>query len=126
MITVAALLFSFISLAVCGFQLAMVLGAPWGELTLGGRWKGSLPAIGRVFALLSLALLVFFSLVILVRAGVLNSGSNSFISPLSWIVVGYCAVGVIANLVTPSRRERALWLPVVLAMLLLSTVVAAS
>ncbi len=106
MITVAALLFSFISLAVCGFQLAMVLGAPWGELTLGGRWKGSLPAIGRVFALLSLALLVFFSLVILVRAGVLNSGS--------------------ANLVTPSRRERALWLPVVLAMLLLSTVVAAS
>src|SRR5207245_947648 len=36
----AAFLFVATSFGVCAFQLALVLGAPWGEYRLGGRWKG--------------------------------------------------------------------------------------
>lgn len=122
----AALLFTLASAGVCAFQIALALGAPWGEFTLGGRWRGRLPPLVRLVPLLSLLLLIGFSAVILARAGF----GVPFIQPhaqsLAWVVVGYCALGSVANAVTPSRRERTLWLPVVLSMLALSLVVATS
>jgi hypothetical protein len=39
-------------------------------------------------------------------------------------VVAYCALGCLANAAMPSRRERQLWLPVVIAMLICSLAVA--
>ena len=50
----AAFLFTLISTGVGVFQVALVLGAPWGEFTLGGRWRGSLPGVVRLLPLLSL------------------------------------------------------------------------
>jgi hypothetical protein len=79
--------------------------------------RGSLPRKVRLIPLLSLVLLGCFSAVILVRAGfelpLLQKHSYS----LAWVVVGYCVLGSIANGITSSRRERKLWLPVVLCML---------
>lgn len=122
----AALLFVVASAGVGAFQVALGLGAPWGEFTLGGRWQGSLPLKARLIPLLSLVLLAGFSTVILVRAGftlpLLQEQSQS----LAWVVVGYCVLGTIANAITSSRRERQLWLPVVLCMLASSLVVATS
>jgi hypothetical protein len=43
-----------------------------------------------------------------------------------WGVIGYCVIGTVLNLNTPSRRERALWSPVVILMLLSSLVVGTS
>ena len=126
MIPFAASLFALICLATSGFQLALIAGAPWGELTLGGRWPGALPLRARLLPLVSLALLVAFATIILSRAGVIQTGLGQFVPALAWVVVAYCAVGVVANLATPSRRERALWLPVVTSMLVSSAVVAAS
>ena len=65
----AALLFALASAAAGVFQMALALGAPWGELTLGGRWRGRLLPKVRVIPLLSLVLLSFSSAVILARAG---------------------------------------------------------
>ncbi|HPG60965.1 MAG TPA: hypothetical protein PK586_03090 [Casimicrobium sp.] len=57
---IAALLFVAASCVVGVFQIALALGAPWGELTLGGRWRGSLPLAVRLIPLLSVALLALF------------------------------------------------------------------
>lgn len=121
---IAALLFVAASCVVGVFQIALALGAPWGELTLGGRWRGSLPLAVRLIPLLSVVLLACFSAVLLARAGLALPEYGSLSRKLVWFVVGYCALGSIANAATPSKRERKLWLPVVLFMLTSSLVVA--
>lgn len=122
----AALLFTLASAGVGAFQIALALGAPWGELTLGGRWRGRLPSKLRLVPVVSLLLLVCFAAVILARAGFVVPLVQQNSHSLAWVVVGYCVLGSIANAATPSRRERNLWLPVVLCMLALSLVVATS
>ncbi len=122
----AALLFVLASAGVGAFQIALALGAPWGEFTLGGRWRGRLPPRVRLIPLLSLVILAVSSAVILARAGFENALFQPLARPLAWVVVGYCALGSIANAATPSKRERNLWLPVILSMLASSLVVATS
>ena len=122
----AAILFVFVSALVGAFQVALVLGAPWGEFTMGGRWRNSLPLHARFIAVVSAALVGAFAIIITARAGLAFVPLQSWAPTLSWIVVGYCALGTLANAVTPSRRERAVWLPVVLCMLVLSFFVATS
>lgn len=124
--TVAALVFGLLSLVVAAFQLALVAGAPWGEFTLGGRWRGALPPDLRAIPLVSAALLVAMAVVVAARAGLFADPpfSEGVAAGWAWAVVAYCAVGSVANAATPSRRERALWLPVVLGMLASSLSVA--
>lgn len=102
------------------------MGAPWGEYTLGGKWRGRLPPNVRVAPLLSFVLLCGFSAVILARANIAFAPLREWAQWLAWIVVGYCVLGSVANTITPSRRERLLWLPVVLVMLAASLIVAGS
>jgi hypothetical protein len=80
----------------------------------------------RGLALISAALLSLFATVVTVRAGLLLPEGQPLSRTLVWGVVGYCAIGVVANTLTPSRSERRLWLPVVIAMLGCSVVVATS
>ena len=65
----AALLFALSSVGVCAFLVAVMLGAPWTELTFVGRWKGRLPVKVRFTSFLSLLLLGGFSTIVLARAG---------------------------------------------------------
>ncbi len=106
--------------------MALTLGAPWGEFTLGGRWRGRLPPRIRFIPLVSTLLLGIFSAVILARAGLGLPTVQEHSHLLAWVVVGYFVLGCIANAITPSKRERMLWLPVVFFMLLLSITVATS
>ncbi|MEI7444661.1 MAG: hypothetical protein WCK28_07210 [Burkholderiales bacterium] len=124
--TVAAIVFALLALVVAAFQLALVVGAPWGEFTLGGRWRGALPPAVRAIPLVSAVLLIAMAVVVAVRAGLFADPtfSASAAAGWTWAVVAYCAVGSIANAATPSRRERMLWLPVVLGMLASSLIVA--
>lgn len=39
------------SLVVIAFHVAMICGAPWGHLTMGGRWPGALPPAARWLSL---------------------------------------------------------------------------
>lgn len=107
----SANVFTALGGAVVAFQCALVAGAPWGALTQGGRVSGSLPASGRAVALLSAALLALFILLVRARA----TPAARFRRAI-WIVVAYCAVGIVVNAATPSSAERALWLPVVTGM----------
>jgi hypothetical protein len=45
---------------------------------------------------------------------------------LIWLVVAFSAISVVVNTITPSARERRLWAPVALVMLVSSLVVAVS
>lgn len=120
----AAVVFTLLTAVAIVFQAALVFGAPWGELTLGGKYRGKLPFAARILPVLSIVLLAGFAAVVLGRAGLAFAPVSSPIRV--WIVVGYCALGAVANFITPSRRERALWFPVLLVLLGCSLVVATS
>ena len=61
-IQIAAILYILIIVVVIFFQVFLVLGAPWGEFTQGGRHKGTLPISGRISAAVSIPILVFICL----------------------------------------------------------------
>ena len=100
--------------AVVVFQTALVLGAPWGEYTHGGGASGTLPAAGRVMALISVAILITFALTMLARVGwgPLARAPRRVVSVLAWVAVGYSVLAVLLNAATPSANERRIWLPV--------------
>ncbi len=117
----------------CGFtilfQLALAFGAPWGELTLGGRHRGVLPGAWRLIPVVSTLLLAGFIVIVLLCAGLIPPAWFPPALPplahtLAWVVVGYCALGCVLNTITPSARERRLWVPVLVLMLGSSTMVA--
>lgn len=121
---VSAIFFAILAAAVTVFQTALVIGAPLGEFTLGGKYRGSLPPAIRLMPALSAVLLCGFAVVVVARAGIAFPELSGSSRVLTWLVVAYCAVGVVANFFTPSKRERAIWLPVVLLMLITSLIVA--
>jgi len=96
------------------FQLALVLGAPWGHLTQGGRFRGRLPLQGRILAALSAVLLVAMALAILSVAGQWPGWPRW----TGWPALGVTALTTLANLATPSAPERRLWGPVTLVLLI--------
>ena len=110
----AARAFAGLAAGVVGFHLAVILGAPWGHLTMGGRWDRALPGPARILSGLSALLVAGMALAVLARAGVvglrLPQGAMG-------AVLALAGLGVLANALTPSGAERALWLPVTLAML---------
>jgi uncharacterized membrane protein SirB2 len=120
----AAILFAVLSTLVCLFQIALVMGAPWGELTLGGRYKGAIPYRMRFLPMVALVLIGGFAVIVLSRAGVAFLDLEARSATLVWIVVAYYTLGVLANYMTPSRRERILWFPVATVMLACSLIVA--
>ena len=119
-------LFCLLALGVCLFQVALICGAPWGEITLGGRWRGALPWRVRLIPLLSILLLLAFCGVVWARAGLGFASWQGVSGSLIWVVVGYTALGVLVHIATPSPRERRIWLPVLLLMLASSGSVALS
>ena len=120
----AAIVFALLAALVVLFQLGLTLGRPWGHLTLGGRFPGRLPRHIRPVAALSAILLLGSAAIVLVRSGLMLAEWSALSRTLIWAVVGYCAIGTIAHIATPSRAERRLWLPVVAVMLACSLLTA--
>lgn len=112
--TGGAVVFAALAGGVVLFHAAIILGAPWGRLTMGGRWPGVLPPGARVLSTLSALLMV-------VMAAVLWRGGPGW---AVWTVVGLSVLAVVANAATPSRAERRLWLPVTVVMALAALSVA--
>lgn len=125
-ITLIAHFFTFLMMITISFQLALVAGMPWGELTLGGKYPGVLPKDKRWIPLFSVILLLVFALIVETRAGNMLTGWEKISEIAVWVVVAYCGLGVLANSATPSRLERIIWLPVVIAALICSLIVALS
>ncbi len=121
---ITAFIFVGISLMIIAFQIAIATGAPWGEYTMGGSHQGKLPLGLRIGAGIQAGIILFFDLVVLIRAGLILPRMESFSQILIWIVVGFFVLGSIMNIVTPSKKERMLWAPITLVMLALSLIIA--
>lgn len=110
---VAAVVAAALLVVVALFQLALAVGLPWGRAAYGGQHRGALPTGLRVA---SAAAFVLWSVVAL---GVLRRGGLDVPSPLpdgwlgtaGWVLVAVMALALVANTITPSRVERALWAP---------------
>ena len=102
-----------VMVSIAAFQVALVLGAPWGAYTQGGRTDGALDTSGRVFAAISCAVLLVMAAAILarVREGPLERAPRRLVTTLSWFTTIYSAVAVIINLATQSSSERAVFAP---------------
>jgi hypothetical protein len=101
-------------LAVVGaFQVALVAGAPWGAFTQGGGNEGVLPTSGRIFALVSIAIVGVMALVILARAGEgpMTAAPRRLVTVLAWLTMAYMGMAILANTITPSPGERIVWAP---------------
>lgn len=122
----AAYLFSVLIAFVVAFQLALALGAPWGEMAMGGKFPGRLPPRMRIAALVQIVVLVFIALIVLTRAGVILDEFSSLSKSVIWAVVVFSLIGAILNTITPSKKERMLWAPVTIVLLICATYVAVS
>lgn len=122
----AALMVALTGLSVAAvFQLALALGAPWGQLSLGGRFPGRYPPAMRVVAVLTILLYGGIGLILGVRAGALPA----LWWPLApgawaWGVFGLWVLSFIGNLATPIRWERRIWAPVTFLLAAASFVIA--
>ncbi len=122
--TIAAFTFAvLIAVAVC-FQIALAAGRPWGTLAWGGKFPGRLPNRMRTASLAAALLLLALGTLVLARAEVTLPSLYPLARTLIWAVVTYCALGVVANSLTPSSSERIVWLPVTILLLISSLVVA--
>ena len=105
---ITVLFYIFITSIVIVFQLALAFGAPWGEFTQGGRFKGTLPLSGRILAVLSVPILIFMGCSIASAAGLIFEWYRW----TAYVTVGIQGLTAIFNLITPSSKERLVWGPV--------------
>ena len=121
LIEIAAIAYALLALAPITVQLAIAVGAPWGSLTLGGRWPGQLPLFMRPVTLVQAALLAAMAAAVLTKGGVLDL---AWARSLFWPTFGLTVLTLISNAASPSMPERRLWVPVILLMLVAAGIVA--
>lgn len=109
------------------FQLALAAGAPLGRAAYGGAHR-VLPGHLRVASVAAALVWVLAAGAVLARAGVMpdaTPGAPALVVVV-WMIVGLLAVGLVLNVITPSRVERMVWGPVTLLLLAGTLVVALS
>ncbi len=121
---VAAVAFAAVTGLVVLFQLALAGGAPWGQYAMGGKFKGRYPVGMRIAAVAQAAFLVLTGCVVLSRASLLLGSWAGVSEWLIWVVVALNGVGLVLNLITPSKGERLRWAPAAAVLLAACLVVA--
>lgn len=111
-------------LLVLAFQVALILGAPWGRLTQGGGTAGALGASGRLVAAVSVVVLAVMASALLAttNVGPMRRAPHGVITTIVWITVIYSGLGVVMNAASPSWGETVIWVPVTLAGFILSAI----
>ena len=78
----------------------------------------------RAIAFASAVLLSGFGVIVAARARLAFPRWRRASHRMIWVVVAYTIVGVVLNALTPSPRERALWLPVAIVLAVCAAIVA--
>lgn len=112
-------LFCTMITVVIGFQVALILGAPWGRLTQGGQVDGALPLPGRIIAALSIPILGAMALAILSADGYWPNWPRW----TAWAALAVIFVSTVLNWITPSAAERRLWGSVMTVILMLAVAI---
>jgi hypothetical protein len=124
--TVLAYIFCFFTAVIVILQLALALGAPWGEMAMGGKFPGRFPPKMRVAAIIQLVLLLLVALIVLVRAELVFGEYFEISRSAVWFVVALFVVSSILNIITPSKKERMMGAPIAIILLTCSLIVARS
>ena len=107
------------TLIVAIFQIALALGAPWGEYAYGGTKTGKLPIGFRINSVVAVFVMLGIAGHYLAQLGVfepiLDSAGNAVVN---WILVGFTGLAALANNATRSKKERMVWgIPTILMFL---------
>lgn len=110
---------------VCLFQIALASGAPWGAYAYGGARVGKLPVGFRINSVVAAVVMLAISGHYLAQLGVftplLDSAGNSVVN---WVLVAFTGLSAIANNITRSKKERAVWAIPTILMFIAALVVA--
>ena len=117
--TISSIFLVAMTLIVTVFQIALALGAPWGEYAYGGTKTGKLPVGFRINSVVSALVMLGISGHYLAQLGVfepiLDSAGNSVVN---WVLVGFTGLAALANNATRSKKERTVWgIPTILMFL---------
>lgn len=102
----AAYVFVVLAVVIGAFQVALALGAPLGEYTLGGKFPGKLPQGMRAAALVQLVILFIFVVIVMAKAGIAFEQFHSGAKIGAWIVAVFFALGTVMNMSSPSPKEK--------------------
>lgn len=112
MIEVAAYIYSFFIVIIFIFHIGLIIGQPWGKITMGGQDSGQLPKRKRIVAFVALFLLMFFLFNVLSQSSLMFEEWQNITDKTIWIVVVFNFLSFIGNLFTKSTWERRIWAPV--------------
>jgi len=124
-ISTSLLVYLLLNTIVILFQIALMVGMPWGSASMGGKFPGVYPKKMRIIAGVNVLVIFVFSLIVLTRSGLIFTNLMELSRILIWVVVLFCTAGTILNTITPSRIER-IWAPVAAAQLLTGIIIALS
>ena len=110
--TVAVVLLGVVSV----FQIALALGAPWGNAAWGGQHDGVLPVRLRIAsAVVGVVVYPLIGAFVLASAGLIEADWMPGTGKAGmWVLTGFFGLGAIANFASRSKAER-IWGPVSLA-----------
>lgn len=116
----------FIALMICisVFQIALILGAPLGELTMGGKYPGKLPVKMRVASFVQIIVIALFTFFIVSKSGMLFESFYDISRVGIWFVVVFFVFGSFVNLFSPSKKEKVIMGPLNIIALICSFIVA--
>lgn len=124
MITAAFILVA-VQIIVSLFQLALVLGAPMGEYTLGGQTQGKLSIKLRLVSAISLLVNLAIAGHYLAQTGTIQTLLPSDLNQIAnWGLVVFTSAGLVMNSISRSKKERNMWVPVLLLSLTCAVIVA--
>ncbi len=122
---IAALILFIVQLLVSVFQWTLVLGSPFGEYTLGGQNKGKLPKKLRVVSFFSMLVNLAIAGHYYAQTGALQTLLNTELNEIAnWALVGFFAIGLSMNAISRSKKERNLWVPVLIVSFICAILVA--
>jgi uncharacterized membrane protein len=122
---IAALILFLVQLLVAVFQWTLVLGSPFGEYTLGGQNKGKLPKRLRVTSFFSMLVNLAIAGHYFAQTGAVRTLLSTELNEIAnWALVGFFAIGLSLNAISRSKKERNLWVPVLIVSLICAIVVA--
>lgn len=94
---------SFLCIAIS--QVLLSFGYPFGEFVMGGKFK-ILPKKFRIVSAVNALILLFMGFVFLQHTNVINSLNFLSTNKIVWIITVFLGINTIANLISPSKKER--------------------
>jgi len=124
LVTISAYVFTLLLIILVLFQFGLTIGMPWGKASMGGKYPGKYPPKMRVVSLINIFVLSIIAVIVLIKVDIMFPQLKSFSNIAIYFIIGFFVLATILNLITPSKIERKIWLPVAFVLLVTSIIVA--